>query len=74
MTTGSLGILQVDEQHLRKGYGEIVTKAITKKIALKSEIDVTANITFSNLKSFNLFTKLGFKDIDKNFWIGVIGT
>lgn len=72
MQTGSLGILQVDEEHLRKGYGELVTKAITKEIALKSDIDVTANIVFDNLKSSNLFTKLGFKDIDKNFWIGVI--
>lgn len=72
MTTGSLALLQVDENHLRKGYGEIVAKAITKKVALESGIDVTANIVFANYKSANLFTKLGFKDIDKNYWIGVI--
>lgn len=72
MPTGSLAILQVDEKHQRKGFGEIVTKAITKKIASESENDITANIVFDNFKSSNLFTKLGFKDIDKNFWIGVI--
>lgn len=74
MDVGSLSILQVNEKHLRKGYGEIVAKATTKKIALESEIDVTANVVLANFKSLNLFTKLGFKDIDKNFWIGVIGT
>lgn len=72
MDMGSLAILQVDENHLRKGYGEIVAKAITKKVASESAIDLTANIVFSNFKSANLFAKLGFRDIDRNYWIGVI--
>ncbi|KAG5676071.1 hypothetical protein PVAND_005925 [Polypedilum vanderplanki] len=30
---GSLGVLQVDQKHLRKGFGEIVVRAMIKKIA-----------------------------------------
>lgn len=67
--TGSLAILQVDEKHLRKGYGEIVTRAIIKKIATECNADVTSNVEATNKMSTNLFKKLGFKDIDKNYWI-----
>lgn len=67
----SLSTLQVDEKHLRKGYGEIVAKAICKKIGEESELDVSSNIVHTNVKSLNLFTKLGFKEIDKNYWIGL---
>lgn len=68
---GSLGALQVDENHYRKGFGSIVTKAICRKIAMECDADVTSNIIHKNFKSLNLFQKLGFKDIDKNHWIGV---
>jgi predicted GNAT family acetyltransferase len=68
---GSLAALQVDEKHLRKGYGEIVTKAISKKIAVECDVDVTCNIIHANFKSKNLFLKLGFEELDNNFWIGV---
>lgn len=70
--SGSLGTLQVDEKHLRKGFGEIVTAAITKKIATECDTDVTANIFVKNYKSLNLFKKLGFQEIDHGFLIGVI--
>lgn len=63
--------LQVDENHLRKGYATIVTKAIIKKIAEEEGIDLIANIILANFKSKGLFEKLGFQEIDKNFWIGV---
>lgn len=66
---GSLLALQVDENHLRKGYGEIVTKAIAKKIAHENDVDITSNIIHENINSLNLFTKLGFKEIDRNFWM-----
>lgn len=68
---GSLAALQVDEKHLRKGYGEIVTKEISKKIATECDVDITSNIVHANFKSKNLFQKLGFQEIDNNFWIGV---
>lgn len=71
LSFGSLAAMQVDENHLRKGYGTIVTKAISKKIASDYNSDITANVIGANFKSLNLFNKLGFKDIDKNYWIGV---
>lgn len=68
---GSLAALQVDENNLRKGYGEIITKAMSKKIATECDVDVTANIIHANFKSKNLFEKLRFQEIENNFWIGV---
>lgn len=68
---GSLAALQVDENHFRKGYGEIVTRAITKKIAEENDIDVTSNYVDGNIRSHNLVTKIGFKKIDINRWFGV---
>lgn len=68
---GSLAALQVDENHYRKGYGEIVTRAITKKIAEENDVDVTSNYVDGNIRSHNLVTKIGFKKIDSNRWIGV---
>jgi len=68
---GSLAALQVDENNLRKGYGEIVTKVISKKIADECDADITSNIVHKNIKSLNLFNKLGFKVVDNNHWIGV---
>lgn len=67
--TGSLGLLQVDEKHMRKGYGEIVTRAIIKQIATTCNADVTANVEATNKISTKLFKKLGFQDIDTNSWI-----
>lgn len=68
---GSLAALQVDENHQRKGYGMIVTKAICKKIAEENDVDITTNIIHANFKSLNLFNKLGFKDCDNSHWVGV---
>lgn len=68
---GSLATLQVDENHLKKGYGSLVAKFVSKQIALENDVDVTANVVLDNFKSMNLFQKLGFKDIDENYWIGV---
>lgn len=67
--TGSLAVLQVDENHRRKGYGEVVTRVIAKKIAMDRDSDVTANVKKINQMSTNLFKKLNFKDIDKNYWM-----
>lgn len=68
---GSLSTLQVDEKHLRKGYGSLIAKAISKKIATENDVDITSNVVFENFKSLNLFDKLGYEEVDKNYWIGV---
>ncbi|XP_070505358.1 uncharacterized protein [Chironomus tepperi] len=62
----SLFVLQVDDNHLRKGYASIVVKALSKLIAEERGLDINANIMCSNVKSTELFKKLSFKVIDKN--------
>jgi len=64
--------LQVDPNHLRKGYATIVTKAITKSIAHERGFDVHTNIVNANFKSLGLFENLSFNKIDKNFWTGAV--
>lgn len=63
--------LQTDPNHLRKGYAEIATKALAKKVAEEYQLDSVASIVHNNFKSVNLFTKIGFKQIDTNSWIGL---
>lgn len=70
---GSLAALQVDEKHYRKGYGTIVTKALSKKIAMENGVDITSNFVDGNVKSQNLVEKIGFKQIDKNLWVKLKG-
>lgn len=69
--SGALGLVQVDKNHLRKGFGSLIVKAMSKKIAEELEIDITATIVESNKISSEMFTKLGFKPIDKHSWFGL---
>lgn len=68
---GCLLALQTDPNHLRKGYEELAARAIIKKIAEDLSFDCVANVILSNVKSMNLFKKIGFYQIDTNSWIGV---
>lgn len=63
--------LQTHSNHLRKGYAEVVTKALSKMIAQKFDCDITAVIMVDNPKSLKLFTKIGFKEMDDYSFIGV---
>lgn len=69
---GSLAILQVDDKHLRKGFGSLVVKEISKRIAIKCECDVISLVLHENLKSINLFKKLGFEELGGHTWFGLI--
>lgn len=60
---GSLAALQVVEKYQRRGFGEIIAKAITKKIAIENDIDVTSFYVDGNLASQRLVEKIGFKKI-----------
>lgn len=71
LEVAALGALQVDANYLRRGFGSLITKALSKKIAIERDYDITAHIVFNNTNSLNMFQKLGFKEIDSNFWIGV---
>lgn len=65
---GSLGVLQVDEKHLRKGYGNLIAKALSRRIAFEDDCDVVSLIAYENVKSINMFTKIGFEPADRHTW------
>jgi RimJ/RimL family protein N-acetyltransferase len=69
--SGSLAMLQVDKNHLRKGYGSVVTKLMCKKIADEFDSDVVSSIVPGNEKSLNMFLKLGFKKCGPHTWLVV---
>ncbi|XP_065094267.1 uncharacterized protein LOC135714823 [Ochlerotatus camptorhynchus] len=64
-----VGHLQVMPKHRQKGYGELLAKAITKKIALEDGGTVNLFIVDKNVNSIHLFTKLGYKLIAGSNWI-----
>lgn len=65
---GSLGVLQVDENHLRKGLGSLIAKAISRKIAVEEDCDVISLIVHKNVKSLNMFKKIGFTEAGPYTW------
>lgn len=67
---GSLAVLQVDKNYRRLGYGELVTKAITKKIAKTFHTDVISLVIHENVESINLFKKLRFEPLGALTWFG----
>lgn len=66
---GSLLALHTDKNHLRQGLGTTAVKVICKKIAETNDTDVQANCISTNVTALQLFGKLGFRIIDKNFWM-----
>ncbi|KAL9929049.1 uncharacterized protein ACN427_009390 [Glossina fuscipes fuscipes] len=65
---GSLGLLQVIDSRKRQGLGQLVVRYMSKLIAKKG-LDVTASVVFANVASRSMFEKLGFKIVDKVYWI-----
>lgn len=68
---GSLGVLQVDEKHLRKGYGNLIAKALSRRIAVEDDGDVMSLIVNKNVKSIDMFTKIGFEPTGLHTWFVV---
>ncbi|XP_075154016.1 uncharacterized protein LOC142227385 [Haematobia irritans] len=64
---GSLGLLQVEESHRRKGLGKLVVKIMSKYLAEKGT-EVTATVVFTNTPSLCMFKQLGFTIIDTVYW------
>uniref|UniRef100_A0A1I8NS10 N-acetyltransferase domain-containing protein n=1 Tax=Stomoxys calcitrans TaxID=35570 RepID=A0A1I8NS10_STOCA len=64
---GSLGLLQVEESHRRKGLGKLVVKIMSKYLA-EQGIEVTASVVTTNSTSRSMFKQLGFKIIDTVYW------
>jgi ribosomal protein S18 acetylase RimI-like enzyme len=65
---GSLGLLQVEEQYLRNGYGALLVTELSRIFA-ERDYDVTAHIDSDNFKSLGLFKKLGFQKFDFTYWL-----
>lgn len=63
-----LGAIQVDNQHMGKGYGSIVCRAITKKLAELGQ-DAFACVSDSNIPSNRMFSSAGYIVIDKAYWL-----
>lgn len=63
-----LGALQTDEHHYGHGYGSLVSKYVSKKIAEMGQ-DTYAGVFEKNIPSRALFEKLGFKSIGEIHWI-----
>lgn len=60
-----LGIFIADEKYRNKGYGTLAIKKITrfaKDLGYKS---VILNVRISNIKAFNVYQNIGFKEIKK---------
>lgn len=68
---GGLAILQVDQHYLKRGFGSLVAKSISKKIAHESDCDVISLVLHENKKSINLFKKLGFEEASEHTWFGL---
>lgn len=68
LPTGLLGALQTDKDFYGQGYGELVLKCNSKTIA-EMGYDVYAGIFEENTPSRSLFSKLGFKQDSKVYWI-----
>lgn len=69
----ALNALQVDPDYLRKGYGELMTKVLSKKVAEEFNYDPVCGILLSNEKSLKLFEKLGFKKFEMMTYVGIKG-
>lgn len=65
---GYLGALQVKDSHKRRGFGSLVTREISYRLAAQGH-DVMALVGPSNKPSAGMFTKLGFKVIDQCLWL-----
>ena len=60
---GGLGMVQTMESHRRKGYAQIVIKALSKKIAETTGNASTAFAVVGNKRSEDMFAKMNYKRI-----------
>ncbi|XP_019559658.3 uncharacterized protein LOC109428387 [Aedes albopictus] len=66
--TGAIGPLEVAKNHLRKGYGTIIAKAIAKEVA-KVGMNCYGTIVSGNDASEAMFSKLGFKRVEDTYYV-----
>lgn len=68
LQAGPLGALQVDEEFKRRGLGTLVAKKMCSILAEMGQ-DTFALVNVANIASRNMLEKLGFKEIDKCYWL-----
>ncbi|XP_065080136.1 uncharacterized protein LOC135702984 [Ochlerotatus camptorhynchus] len=65
--TGAIGPLEVAKNHLRKGYGSLVAKAIAKEVA-KVGMNCYGTVVSTNTASKAMFDKLGFVPVEDHYF------
>ncbi|XP_055597620.1 uncharacterized protein LOC129747426 [Uranotaenia lowii] len=68
LQSGALGALQVDERHLKRGYGTMVAIDMAHRLAHMNQ-DCFAFVNSGNIPSKRMFEKLGFLQIDTAYWL-----
>ncbi|XP_055598405.1 uncharacterized protein LOC129747982 [Uranotaenia lowii] len=68
LQNGALGALQVDAQHLKRGYGTMVVIDMAQRLADMNQ-DCFAFVSSDNIPSTKMFEKLGFLQIDIAYWL-----
>lgn len=66
--TGAIGPLEVAKNHLRKGYGSLIAKAIAKEVA-KEGLNCYGTVVSNNTVSKTMFDKLGFKPVEDTYYV-----
>lgn len=66
--TGSLSLLHIDEKFSRKSDARDVVSELSRIFATLG-YDVTANVLDTNTKTQNILANLGYKRIDKIYWM-----
>ncbi|XP_020799245.1 uncharacterized protein LOC110177068 [Drosophila serrata] len=65
---GVLAALQVKDSHQRRGFGVLIVKEFSRRVALQGQ-DVMTEVDQDNEASSALFRKMGFKLFDQSNWL-----
>ncbi|XP_020799076.1 uncharacterized protein LOC110176923 [Drosophila serrata] len=65
---GLLAALQVKDSHQRRGFGVLIVKEFSRRVALQGQ-DVMTEVDQDNEASSALFRKMGFKLFDQSNWL-----
>lgn len=61
--------LQILPEYRKRGLGELLAKAISKRIALEDDSDTNAFIMDTNVASIQLLQKIGYEKVAGSNWV-----
>lgn len=64
-----LGLLQTLDEHQGKGYARLLTRALSKKIALEDDEDVILFASYGKPKTVDLYIRYGFHHVCYTHWM-----